>query len=177
MKFLLEILPLAAFFLSYQQAGLMIATLILIIATTLSVTILYIIDRKIPLNPLISALLVGIFGGLTLYLNDPLFIKLKPTIINCLFAAILFIGVAIGKPPLKYLMGMALPLTDRGWRLLSLRWGIFFIGLALLNEYIWRHYSEEFWVNFKVFGMLPLTLIFLITQLPMIQRETPADSQ
>lgn len=170
MKFFLEILPLGAFFTAYQMHGLMTATLVLMIATTASIGILYIIDKKIALNPLISALLVGIFGGLTLILKDPTFIKIKPTIINCLFAAILIIGVTLKKPPLKYLLQMAITLDDQGWRILSLRWAGLFIFLAGLNEYIWRNFPEDFWVNFKVFGMLPISILFMLTQIPLIQR-------
>ncbi len=170
MKFLLEMFPLAAFFIAYNREGLMTATLVLMIATAISIGIIYLKYRKIPLNPLISAVLIGVFGGLTLFFNDDTFIKIKPTIINLLFAAILLIGVKIGKPPLKYMMQMAMQLTEQGWRKLSINWAFFFMFLAGLNEYIWRSYPEDFWVNFKVFGMLPLTIVFLLTQVPLIKR-------
>ncbi len=170
MKFLLEILPLAAFFIAYQKTDLMLATLVLMVATAISVGVLYLKEKKIPFNPLISAVLVGVFGGLTLIFEDPIFIKMKPTIINLLFAVILIVGTLLKKPPLKYLMQMAIQMTEEGWRILSLRWAGLFIFLAGLNEYIWRNYPEEFWVNFKVFGMLPLTLIFLLCQMPLIKR-------
>lgn len=170
MKLLLEFLPLISFFIAYHQAGLMTATAVLIAATLISITILYLKERRIALNPLISASLVGFFGGLTLILQDDLFIKIKPTIVNMLFATILLGGVYIKKPPLKYLMQVALPMREEGWMKLSFRWGFFFIFLAGVNEVIWRNFSEEFWVGFKVFGMLPLTILFLLTQLPLIQR-------
>lgn len=170
MKFLLEILPLAAFFIAYQKADLMVATAVLMGATLISVGILYLKDKKVPLNPLISAALVGVFGGLTLALNNDIFIKMKPTILNLLFAVILVVGVRMGKPPLKYLMQAAMQMTEEGWRGLSLRWAGLFVFLAVVNEIVWRTQPEAFWVNFKVFGMLPITLLFLLSQIPFIQR-------
>lgn len=170
MKFIFEILPLLAFFVAYNRFGLMEATMVLMVATAISVAILYIKDRKLHASPLISAVLIGIFGGLTLIFKDPIFIKMKPTILNLLFGIILIGGSLMNKPPLKYLMQMAIQMTEEGWKLLSLRWGIFFILLACVNEYVWRSYPEEFWVNFKVFGMLPLTMLFLLTQMPLIQK-------
>lgn len=170
MKFMLEMLPLAAFFIAYQREGLMTATIVLMVATAISVTVLYVKERKVPMNPLISAILVGIFGGLTLALNDDTFIKMKPTILNLLFAAILIVGVKMGKPPLKYLMQSAINMAEEGWMKLSMRWAGFFVFLALLNEIIWRTQAEAFWVNFKVFGMLPLTLLFLLSQMPLLNK-------
>lgn len=172
MKFILEILPLAAFFLAYQREGLMVATIVLMVATAISVVVLYIKERKIPVNPLISAILVGVFGGLTLALDNPIFIKMKPTILNLLFAVILVVGVKIDKPPLKYLMQAAIKMTQQGWKTLSVRWAGFFVFLAIVNEIVWRTQSEAFWVNFKVFGMLPLTMLFLLSQMPLINKHT-----
>ena len=172
MKFIFEIFPLAAFFITYQREGLMTATMVLMVATAISVAILYAKDKKIPINPLVSAVLVGVFGGLTLALNDDTFIKMKPTILNILFAVILWGGVRMGKLPLKYLMQSALQMTEQGWRSLSLRWAGFFLFLALVNEIVWRTQPEAFWVNFKVFGMLPLTVLFLLSQMPLINKHT-----
>lgn len=170
MRFFLDIAPLAAFFIGYQWAGLMTATAVLIAATLVSLAVTWLMERKIALSPLVSGGLVAVFGGLTLVLNDPLFIKVKPTLVNLLFATVLLGGLAFKKPLLKYLLEVAFQLTEHGWRLLSLRWALFFIALACLNEVIWRHYPEEFWVNFKVFGMLPLTIGFTLLQLPLIKR-------
>jgi intracellular septation protein len=180
MKFLLDILPLAAFFLAYQFGGnlpgyedkrILVATGALIVATLFSLSVTYIKDRKIALNPLISGVVVTLFGGLTIALNNDTFIKMKPTIVNLLFATILLIGLAMKKPLLKYLLEVAVKLTERGWRVLTFRWAIFFIFLAGLNEFIWRTQTEEFWVNFKVFGMMPITILFMLAQWPLFKRE------
>ncbi len=171
MKIILDILPLAAFFISYQLGGLMTATIAIMAATSLSLLILYVMERKLSLNPLISGILVGIFGGLTLFFDNAIFIKMKPTLVNLLFAAILIGGLLfLKKPLLKYMLEIAFQLTEEGWQKLTMRWGIFFILLAAVNEVIWRNFSEEFWVNFKVFGMMPLTMIFMLSQLPLIKR-------
>ncbi len=168
---LLDLLPLAAFFVGYQLGDLMLATALIIAATLVSLGVIYHLERKLALNPLITAIVVTVFGGLTLLLNDELFIKMKPTIINCLFAAILLAGVYIYRRGLlKYVLDMALDLSDEGWCKLSARWGFFFVFLALLNELIWRNFSTDFWVNFKVFGMLTCTVLFTLSQIPLIKR-------
>lgn len=146
------------------------ATGVLIGCTALTLAITYYLERKIALNPLISGIVIAFFGGLTIALHDDTFIKMKPTLVNLLFAAILLGGLLKKKSLLKPLLGTALHLTDRGWNILSFRWGIFFIVLAMLNEYIWRNYREAFWVNFKVFGMLPLTMLFMACQYPLIMK-------
>ena len=120
--------------------------------------------------PTVGATIILIFGGLSLYFNNDIFFKMKPTIINLLFASILFSGNFINKPLLKLLLGETLKLKDEGWNILTKRWISFFIFLAILNEIIWRTQSTDFWVNFKVFGMLPLTFIFTLTQLPVIKK-------
>lgn len=170
-KLLLDLGPLAVFFAAYRTLGLEAATLALIVATLISLIMLYAATRKIAVMPLITALCVGIFGGLTLLLQDELFIKMKPTVVNLLFAGILFGGLAFGRPMLKYLLESAVSLTEKGWRVLSRRWGFYFVFLAGLNEFIWRHYSTDFWVDFKVFGMFSLTLLFTLAQIPLMQRE------
>ena len=127
--------------------------------------------KKIPKVPLISGILITFFGGLTIYFNDPIFIYVKPTIINIMFALALYFGKYFTKEPiLKKVMGKSIPLTDIGWEILNRRWMFFFFGLALLNEIIWRTQTEEFWVNFKVWGMLPITIIFTGFQIPLINK-------
>ena len=121
--------------------------------------------------PLVSGILITFFGGLTIYFNDPIFIYIKPTIINIMFALALFFGKYFTKEPiLKKIMGNTIPLSDLGWEILNKRWMYFFFGLALLNELIWRTQSEEFWVNFKVWGMLPITIVFTGFQISLINK-------
>jgi intracellular septation protein len=120
--------------------------------------------------PVVTAVLVVVFGGLTFWLDDPRFIKIKPTIINLLFAGVLIGGLITRRPLLKMLFGEAFNLTEEGWRKLSVRWTLFFLVLAALNEVVWRNYSEAAWVNFKVFGILPLTLVFAMAQIGLIKR-------
>ena len=120
--------------------------------------------------PTLGAGIVLIFGGLTIYFNDETFIKMKPTIINAVFAIILYGGIILKKPLLKYLLGAALKLEDQGWKILTQRWIAFFIALAILNEIVWRTQSTDIWVNFKVFAILPITFIFTMTQFPLIKK-------
>jgi intracellular septation protein len=175
-RFLLEAGPLGAFFVGYVVWNLFVATGVLMVAVVVALALSYYWERRIPFMPLVTAAMVLVFGGLTLYLKDETFIKMKPTIVNSLFAAALFIGLAFGRGLLKPLFGPAFQLDDAGWRKLSFRWGCFFVFLALLNEYIWRSYSEAFWVNFKVWGMFPLTLLFAVSQVPLIQKHSIVSS-
>ena len=162
--------PLAAFFVVYLARGLMPATAALIAATAVALALTLIIARRVPLLPLITAVVVGIFGGLTLWLNDDTFIKMKPTIVQAIIGALLLGGLAFGRPLLKPVMGASWSMDDAGWRKLSLRFGLFFLAMAALNELVWRTQSTDFWVNFKVFGLLGLTLVFSMTQVPLLQR-------
>jgi intracellular septation protein len=143
----------------------------LIVATIISVLLVWIIEKKVPLIPLISGILISLFGGLTIYFDNPIFIYMKPTIINILFALALFFGKYFtNEPILKKILGKSIPLSDEGWNILNNRWMYFFLGLAILNELIWRTQSEEFWVNFKVWGMLPITFIFTAFQIGLINK-------
>ena len=169
-KLLIDIGPLAIFFIFYTRSGLQEAILPLMIATVIAVIISYVLERKIPIMATMGAGIVLIFGGLTIYFNDEIFIKMKPTIINGVFAIILYGGVLLKKPLLKYLLGAALKLEEEGWRILTQRWIAFFIALAVLNEIVWRTQTTDFWVNFKVFGILPITFIFTMTQFPLIKK-------
>ena len=169
-KLLIELGPLLAFFLAYARAGIFWATGILMAATVIALIASWTLYRRLLPMPVVTAVLVGIFGGLTFWLDDPSFIKLKPTIINLLFAGVLFVGLALRKPLLKIVLGEAFNLTEEGWRRLSLRWAVFFLVLAGLNELVWRNLSEAAWVNFKVFGILPLTVIFAMAQMGLIRR-------
>ncbi|GJM03606.1 MAG: putative intracellular septation protein A [Rhodomicrobium sp.] len=170
-KFLLELAPLLIFFATYKFYGLMEATIALMITTPISLVIFWFIYRRVATMPLITAVLVLVFGGLTLYFNDSFFIKIKPTIIYVLFASGLLGALCFGKSLMKSVLGQSVQLTEAGWFKMSLHWGLFFIALALMNEFVWRNYSEEAWVQFKTFGVLPLTLVFSALELIFIRGE------
>ena len=170
-KLFIDIGPLEVFFIYYKVSGDLIdAILPLMLATIISVVISYILEKRIPIMPTLGAGIVVIFGGLTIIFDNKIFIFMKPTIINIIFAAILYGGIILKKPLLKYLLGSALKLEEEGWSILTQRWAAFFIALAVLNEIVWRTMSEEFWVSFKVFGILPITFIFTMTQFPLIKK-------
>ena len=170
-KLFIDIGPLAIFFIYYKLSGNLIdAILPLMLATVVAVIISYILEKKIPIMPTLGAGIVVIFGGLTIIFDNKIFIFMKPTIINLIFAGILYGGIILKKPLLKYLLGSALKLEEEGWSILTQRWAAFFIALAVLNEIIWRTMSEDFWVSFKVFGILPITFIFTMTQFPLIKK-------
>ena len=195
LKMALEIGPLAVFFLLNSRAeafgitqwsvfaqfpqenvAIMAATAGFMIATAIALTVSLAVYRKVPVMPLVSGVIVMIFGGLTLYLQDELFIKLKPTIVNLLFAGLLLVGLlAFKRPLLKVVFGTVFVLDEEGWWKLTFRWGLFFLFLAALNEVVWRSFSTDFWVSFKVFGIMPITVAFTLTQLPLIQRHTVSD--
>ena len=169
-KILIDIGPLAVFFIFYTRSDLKSAILPFMIATFIAVIFSYITEKKIPIMPTVGAVIILVFGGLTLYFNNDVFFKMKPTIINLLFASVLFTGNIINKPLLKLLLGGTLKLQNAGWNILTNRWIGFFIVLAILNEIIWRTQSTDIWVNFKVFGILPLTFLFTLTQFPIIKK-------
>ena len=169
-KLLIDIGPLAVFFIFYTRSGLQASILPFMVATVIAVLFSYILEKKIPIMPTVGAAIVLLFGGLTIYFDNDVFFKMKPTIINVLFAVILYGGILINKPLLKYLLGAALKLEEAGWKILTQRWIGFFIALAVLNEIVWRTQSTDVWVNFKVFGLLPITFIFTMTQFPLIKK-------
>jgi intracellular septation protein len=169
-KLLIDLGPLIIFFLTYSRAGIYWATGVLMVATIVALAVSRIVMGRFAIAPAVTAVLVVIFGGLTFWLDDPSFIKMKPTIINLLFAGILGFGVYTGRPLLKMFMGEALSLTDEGWQKMTVRWAVFFVVMAVLNEIVWRNFSEAAWVNFKVFGILPLTFLFAMAQVGLIRR-------
>ena len=169
-KLLIDIGPLAVFFIFYTRGDLKTAILPLMIATIIAVLFSYIVEKKIPIMPTVGAVIILIFGGLTIYFDNETFFKMKPTIINILFAGILYGGIVLNKSLLRYLLGAALKLQDEGWDILTKRWIGFFIALAILNEIIWRTQTTDIWVNFKVFGILPITFIFTLIQFSTIKK-------
>ena len=169
-KIALEAGPLAVFFFANGRFGLFPATGIFMGAVLLALLISYRLERRIPILPLVSGAFVLVFGGLTLALNDELFIKLKPTIVNGLFAAILFGGLLAGRSLLRPLLGTMLDMNEAGWRRLTFAWACFFVLLAALNEYVWRSFSTDTWISFKLFGIMPLTLVFSAAAIFSVRR-------
>lgn len=169
LKLALDLGPLLIFFGANYQFGIFEATSAFMVAVTLSLAITYAVEKKVSPMPMITAVVVLIFGGLTIYLENETFIKLKPTIVNSIFATILFVGLAMGRPFIKILFEQVFQLTDEGWRKLTFRWASFFVFLAILNEVVWRNSSTDFWVAFKVWGVFPLTIMFAMSQLPLLQ--------
>ena len=172
-KFVTDFGPLLVFFFFYYNSdqNLKIAIPPFIIATIITLAFVWMLEKKIPMVPLIGGILITLFGGLTIYFDNPIFIYIKPTIINILFGlALLFGKYFTNEPILKKILGKSIMLSDVGWSLLNKRWMIFFFTLAFLNELVWRTQSEEFWVNFKVWGMLPITFIFTAFQISLITK-------
>ena len=172
LKLLCDFLPLLIFFFVYKissnKTPIIDATLALLITTCITLAINYIYTKTIAPMPLFSAAILGIFGFLTIFSGNEIFIKIKPTLINLLFSTILFFGYFKKKPLLKTLLGSTFELRDQNWLELSKRWALFFIFLAILNETIWRNFSTDLWIQFKVFGILPISIIFTISQMPYI---------
>lgn len=192
LKIVLEIGPLAVFFVANMRAEqltamwpalgalggpLFVATALFIVATLLALVVSYALTRKLPLMPFVTAIVVVVFGGLTLWLHDETFIKLKPTIIYILFGGTLLGGLLFGKSLLGYVFDSVFRLTDEGWKKLTFRWALFFFALAVLNEIVWRTMSTDVWVNFKVFAILPLTFIFAMSQMRLITKHALPEEQ
>jgi intracellular septation protein len=164
--------PLAVFFITYIASDLMAATGAIIFASLAALMLAWTVERRVPLIPVVTAMLIVVFGGLTLWLQDETFIKMKPTIVQALFAAILLGGLVRGRSLLKPLLGAALPqMSDAAWRQLTLRYALFFVAMAASNEVVWRTQSTDFWVSFKVFGLTSLTVLFIVSQIPFLGRQ------
>jgi intracellular septation protein len=153
-----------------ERTGIFVATAVFMVAIVIAFVVSYVLTRHLPVMPLVTAIIVLVFGSLTLVLHDELFIKLKPTIIYLLFGAVLLGGLAFGKPLLGVVFDSVFHLTDEGWRKLTLRWALFFFALAVLNEIVWRTQTTDVWVSFKVFGVVPLTFLFGALQYPLLTK-------
>lgn len=185
-RVLVDFGPLVIFFVAYSRWDMFVATGAFMVATAVAIAFSFAVARHIPAMTWFSALLVGVFGGLTLWLQDEIFIKMKPTVVYLIFAAILFFGLARKRNYLKLIMGAAfVGLSPRGWTLLEWRWAVFFVVLAALNEFFWRIFSTDIWMHFKVWGDTLLTFVFALAQIPMLMRhglklddkgETPPES-
>ena len=187
LKFVLELGPLVVFFFANSRGEwlaktfpvltefggpIFIATGLFMIATAVALTASWMLTRTLPMMPLISGIVVLVFGALTLYLQNDTFIKMKPTIVNALFGVILLGGLLFGQSLLGYVFNSAFKLNDEGWRKLTFRWGFFFLFLAVLNEVVWRGFSTDTWVAFKVWGTMPITILFTMAQMPLIMRHS-----
>ncbi len=170
LKLVLEIGPLAVFFIGNAKFGIFTGTAAFMVATVAALIASYALARRVPIMPVVSAIVVLIFGSLTLILHDELFIKIKPTIIYALFGGALIGGLIFNKPLLAIVFDQVFHLTEEGWRKLTLRWAIFFFAMAVLNEIVWRTQSTDFWVSFKLFGAMPLTFVFAALQVPLVRK-------
>ena len=190
LKLAIEIGPLVVFFLANARAESILrwsiswapvtffvgkepiyfATAVFMVAIAVSLALSLALTRKLPVMPLVTAAVVLVFGGLTLYLQDDRFIKIKPTIVNLLFAAAIFVGLVLRRNFIRLVMASVMQLDEEGWRKMAIRWGWFFVALAALNEVVWRTFSTDTWVAFKVFGIMPLTVLFSVAQVPLISR-------
>jgi len=175
LKLALEMGPLVLFFLANVKFGIFIATGVLMVGVVAALGASWLMTRHVPIMPLVTAVAVLFFGALTFIFQDELFIKMKPTIVNSIFGAALLIGLAMGKPLLPIVLDSMMRLTELGWRILTLRWGLFFFLLAGLNELVWRTQTTDFWVSFKVFGTMPITIVFALAQIPLLMKHEIKD--
>ncbi|MGO9359859.1 MAG: septation protein A [Xanthobacteraceae bacterium] len=178
-KLATELGPLVIFFIANAKANLFVATGAFMVAVIAAMAVSWVVTRHVPLMAMISAVVVLVFGTLTLVLHDETFIKVKPTIIYCLFGGILGGGLLFGRSLIAVMFDQMFNLTPAGWRSLTLRWALFFFAMALLNEAVWRTQTTDFWVAFKAFGAIPITMVFAMLQMPLIQRHhlEPATSE
>ena len=169
-KLALDLGPLVLFFAANSRYGIFAATAVFMVAVLAALLVSYVMTRRLAIMPMVTAIIVVVFGGLTLFLHDATFIKVKPTIIYGLFGAVLMGGLAFDKPLLGVVFDSLFHLSPEGWRKLTRRWAIFFFALAVLNELVWRNVSTDTWVAFKVFGVVPLTILFGALQVPLLKR-------
>ena len=169
-KLATELGPLMVFFIANAKFNLFVATGAFMVAVTAAMIASYVVTRHVPMMAIVTAVVVIVFGTLTLVLHDETFIKMKPTIVYSLFAAVLGGGLVFGRSFIAIMFDQMFNLTPQGWRVLTMRWALFFLAMAVLNEIVWRTQTTDFWVGFKVFGMVPLTMLFAVTQMPLVKR-------
>ena len=177
LKLALELGPLVLFFLSNAKFGIFIATGVLMVGVVAALAVSWLLTRHVPIMPLVTAVAVLVFGALTFIFQDEIFIKMKPTIVNTIFGSVLLIALAMGKPLLPVVLDSMMRLSETGWRILTLRWGLFFFVLAGINEVVWRTQTTDFWVSFKVFGTMPITIVFALAQIPLIMKHEIKDEE
>jgi intracellular septation protein len=177
LKLVLDLGPLALFFYANSRYDIFIATGTFMVAVVAALAVSYLLTRHLPIMPVVTAIVVVVFGGLTLILHNDTFIKIKPTIIYVLFGGVLLGGLLFGKSFLGVVFDSLFHLTEEGWRKLTLRWGLFFLALAVLNEIVWRNTSTNIWVDFKVFGVVPLTFVFAALQYPLLKKYAAAPAE
>jgi intracellular septation protein len=170
LKLALDLGPLLLFFFANSRFDIFVATATFMVAVLVSLVVSYVLTRHFPIMTIVTAIIVLIFGGLTLFLHNDTFIKIKPTIIYVLFGGVLLGGLVFNKPLLGTVLDSMFQLTEEGWRKLTLRWALFFFALAVLNEIVWRTTSTNVWVDFKVFGVMPLTFLFGALQVPLLRK-------
>ncbi len=173
LKPVVDYVPLIAFFGAYKYSDdIILATKVIIGVTALAIILSLLVARRVPVMPLVTAIVIGVFGGLTVYFQDDTFIKMKPTIIQCAFAIILGAGLLLKRVWLKPIFGGAIDMTENAWRTLTWRFVMFFFASAALNEIVWRTQSTDFWVSFKVFGLMGFSIVFILSQMPFISKHT-----
>jgi intracellular septation protein len=170
LKLVLEMGPLVLFFLTNWKFGIFPATGVLMAGVVAALIASWVLTRHLPIMPVVTAVAVVFFGALTFFFHDDLFIKLKPTIVNTIFGTVLLGGLALGRPLLPVVLDSVLQLKEEGWRKLTFRWGLFFYVLAIVNEVVWRTQTTDFWVSFKALGIMPLTIVFALAQVPLIMK-------
>ena len=176
LKLLVEFGPIVVFFATYKLGDIFKATLWMVVVTVISLIISYIIDRKLSIPLMLSGATLLIAGSITLISGDPTYIKMKPTAVYLVFGFILYIGYLKKRPFIKHVLGSAFSMNDTHWLVVSLRFAFYFFGMAIVNECVWRNFSEGFWVNFKVFGAVPITLVFILFQVPFLLRNKQDNS-
>jgi intracellular septation protein len=177
LKLVLDIGPLLLFFAANAKLGIYVATGVFMAAVLIALAVSYVMTRHVAIMPVVTAVIVLVFGGLTLALHDDLFIKLKPTIIYVLFGGTLIGGLVFDKPLLGMVFDSVFHLSEEGWRKLTWRWALFFLALAVLNEFVWRTQTTDFWVSFKLFGVVPLTFLFAVLQVPLLTKYSTENSK